>query len=576
MFTTILEKDRDHPDLGDHPVSSLSRLYHLEPLGVGTEQVESLTSYVIRLAKAYCVPTDLLVSEIMPPCLGKENPPSSEERLQWVTRFKDRGSGNNGFSPLVEQCVQSLEILTSTMNLRYLTMLSWKSVICNQGMFRLRVAWCPRCYNEWKQTSKPIYDLLLWVLSDVHTCLRHEQWLVTDCPNCLLAIPALNRVASPGYCPFCHQWLGNLPVGKRANSPLIDGARKSLDKELWRTQQIGKLLVSAPLLPHPPSREQIAIQLRYYADRYFAGSLPKLANMMGYGVSQVFVFSRSKETPRLKALLDFCSSLNTSLVDFLTSQPTSAVLSPETMLEQLIPISRSSRDVLTEQEKNHLRQQLDGLLMVRGTALPSLEKIAARLGVGVRVLSRYCPYQYQELTGSSKRLGSDEMKLFVLQTLQGALYGEEIVSLNAMRQQLGCRRSVLYRIAPELCDAVNARYQEQFPRDLIEVHLQEALKQTNPLPSLKALGQQKGWKPGYARFLFPELCRGISSRYMEWKREIKEEQYRLIREAVRTLHQKGIYPSGPQVCKLIGKPFFMMAADRRLIWRAEKEALGYK
>ena len=578
MFTTIFEEDRDHPDLGDHPVSSLSRLYHLEPLGVGTEQVESLTSYITRLAKAYCVTTDILVSKVILPCLGKEEIISSAERSQWIYSFMDRGSCINGFSPLAAQCVQSLEILTSTMNLRYLTMLPWQEVISNQGMIRLRVAWCPRCYKEQRQASQPIYDQLLWVLSDVYSCPRHEQWLVIACPNCQKAIPALNRVASPGYCPFCHQWLGILPVGKRTQ--LIGGTRESLHKELWRTQQIGALLAYAPLQPHPPSREQIAIMLRYCADRDFAGSVRKLANMMGYGISQVIVFSRRKEIPRLKALLDFCNSLNISLLDFLTSNPASKVPSPEELLDQLLPISRAPRDILTEREKTHLRKQLDSLLIIRGIALPSLEKIAARLGVGVKALRKYCPDQYQALTGSSKRWDSDEMKLYVRQTLQGALDGEEIFSLNGIQELLGCARSILYRSAPDLCDAISARYQEQFPRALIELHLQEALTHTRPVPTLNALVQQKGWNPAYVRYSFPELCREISSQHKAWQRETRqkrrEEQYQMIREAIKTLHQKGIYPSKSEVCKLIGKPFFMMEADRRSAWQTEIEALGYK
>ena len=44
-----------------------SRLYSLAPMGIGTSQVESLTSYVMRLAEAHAVsPGTLIRQEIFP------------------------------------------------------------------------------------------------------------------------------------------------------------------------------------------------------------------------------------------------------------------------------------------------------------------------------------------------------------------------------------------------------------------------------------------------------------------------------------------------------------------------------
>ncbi len=44
-----------------------SRLYHIEPIGVGSPMVESLTSYFTRLAEAHSVPLQkLFLQEILP------------------------------------------------------------------------------------------------------------------------------------------------------------------------------------------------------------------------------------------------------------------------------------------------------------------------------------------------------------------------------------------------------------------------------------------------------------------------------------------------------------------------------
>src|SRR5690349_6171525 len=48
-----------------------STLYHLLPIGVGTTNVESLTSYIMRLAEAHCVLTRTLVVEQLFPLYGR-------------------------------------------------------------------------------------------------------------------------------------------------------------------------------------------------------------------------------------------------------------------------------------------------------------------------------------------------------------------------------------------------------------------------------------------------------------------------------------------------------------------------
>ena len=59
-----------YPGWGPIPIRTLparSHLYHLQPVGVGTAQVESLTSYLIRLAEVHDVsPGILLNRELLP------------------------------------------------------------------------------------------------------------------------------------------------------------------------------------------------------------------------------------------------------------------------------------------------------------------------------------------------------------------------------------------------------------------------------------------------------------------------------------------------------------------------------
>ena len=50
------------------PIPKRSRLYSLEPMNVGTAEVESLTGYVARIAEAHCVTvSDLVGAELSHP-----------------------------------------------------------------------------------------------------------------------------------------------------------------------------------------------------------------------------------------------------------------------------------------------------------------------------------------------------------------------------------------------------------------------------------------------------------------------------------------------------------------------------
>src|SRR5258707_9156811 len=107
-------------DLEESLIPSRSRLYHLEPIGIGTPFVESLTSYIVRLAHAHCVePRMLVVHEILPYLRELGRLVSKPRSLLMI----------NGMGSLASQWVQAVEELTLCRNLRFLTMLSWANVI---------------------------------------------------------------------------------------------------------------------------------------------------------------------------------------------------------------------------------------------------------------------------------------------------------------------------------------------------------------------------------------------------------------------------------------------------------------
>ncbi|WP_081402998.1 TniQ family protein [Scytonema hofmannii] len=52
-------------------------------------------------------------------------------------------------------------------------------------LLRHKRAWCPFCYQEWRDNSKSIYEPLIWCINVVEICPIHNHTFVSVCPHCL-------------------------------------------------------------------------------------------------------------------------------------------------------------------------------------------------------------------------------------------------------------------------------------------------------------------------------------------------------------------------------------------------------
>src|SRR5260221_9664144 len=137
----------DLQDCEAPPISPRSRLYHLEPVGIGTPFVESLTSYVTRLAEAHCVSLRNLITHELLPLYGRSYLPRTTDDNNTSALWKDSPT-LNGINPSTRDFVRVLEQLTLHDNLRFLTMLPWAEVLSCRYLVRRTKAWCPFCYQE--------------------------------------------------------------------------------------------------------------------------------------------------------------------------------------------------------------------------------------------------------------------------------------------------------------------------------------------------------------------------------------------------------------------------------------------
>lgn len=170
-------------------------LLPLAPGGCGTSWAEGLASYLARLAGAHVLPTNVLVSRVLPEVLGVV---SGRNVLSGR-----RGAWMNGNGKWARELSSVLERLTLQPGLDRLTMLPWRHVLPAPRVLAPRRRWCRHCYRAMREETGGCWDPLVWSLAPVEWCTVHGERLCFICPVCDRNQPWLPRDTSLGWCAWC-------------------------------------------------------------------------------------------------------------------------------------------------------------------------------------------------------------------------------------------------------------------------------------------------------------------------------------------------------------------------------------
>lgn len=243
-----------------------SRLYNINPVGLGTKEVESLTSYIARLSDAHCVfVTDLVRHEIFN---AMEDLPKS-----YYQDFFRKAAQINGLGSVANRTIKALESLTMRSDLGHLTMSCLKDIIPPNQLLRQKKTWCTHCYQQWKDKGEIVYDPLLWSFRMVNYCHLHSCRLNSCCHLCGACCTYINKWSKPGYCSSCNSWLGEQVENYR-----IDNDEQRF--EVWVSSNISYMLKYL-LLEQDLTRENIRHSLIYFVDTVSKGKPYVFANMVG-------------------------------------------------------------------------------------------------------------------------------------------------------------------------------------------------------------------------------------------------------------------------------------------------------
>lgn len=412
------------------PVAPLhSRLYHLEPIGMRTPFVESLTSYLTRLADAHSVhPRMLVTKEILPLTNISYLYQNGYPVYDHLTSFWKDSAVLNAMAPMTQGFVKALEYLTQRHDFHCLAMLSWREVISHRRLIRRTRAWCSICYEEWRQAGQTIYQPLLWAFGCVTVCPRHDRQFQQHCPNpdCARAQFWLSPRGLPGYCMWCNRWLGG-------DGPAEGEGPNSREDEEWAWQRwvastLGELLTSAPRLSALPHRSKFATAMTAYLNEIAEGSISILARRLHVGWKTAQEWLRGEQLPQLGTLVQLCAYLETSPLRLLTGN-TEAATTKRPILLCEPPLSEVSRRRLRKMDTAWLRSSLEEILQNAEDPPPSMREVGQRLVYDPSVLLKYFPdlcraisaryLEYQHKKGTQRRQKVAEEVRQAVYTLHG-------------------------------------------------------------------------------------------------------------------------------------------------------------
>jgi hypothetical protein len=375
-------------DLWDLTLPSVpprSRLFSVQPIGIGTAMVESLTGYVTRLAAAHSVIVRRLVESEILPLLGRSYLLSPADRGRsssfWQT---SETRAVNGTATLARDIARVVETLTRRDDLRWLTLRPWAAVLPVKGLLRRQRAWCPACYEEWYPAGAVLYEPLLWTLAPVTACLQHRCRLQEVCPHpaCRRSLPLLGPRSRPGFCSACGGWLGLAAETWRGAAGALP--TQELQAQRWVSAALGELLAGAPGLPCLPTRTRLAQVVAASVDAIAGGNVNRFARELAITMGTVAQWRWGKTLPSLALLLQACYRLGTTpwqlLTDDVRRVASAATARSHPATVHLLDAPRRPKARRRAFDSAAMRRALEAVLAAEEQPPPPMRAVAKRLG----------------------------------------------------------------------------------------------------------------------------------------------------------------------------------------------------
>lgn len=521
----------------DPEVPPRSRLFSLKPESVGTSEVESLSSYISRLAQAHSVTTNLL--------LRKETgfTVNGLSRLTSCIKFFHRQI--NGHGVFVSSLTSSLSQLTGRTDLSVSTMSRWAHVLPLIALIRPLRSWCPVCYQDMLDDGRTVFDHLLWALSAVTMCPIHKLVLQSRCPSCAKHNLHLSLRSKPGYCSYSRSWLGT----REAESSRVPSlASTDTEWQFWASVEVGKLLALAPLIEDPAAGSMVDL-IRHCLNSSKTRYGKTFARSAGLATGNFNVWIKGDHLPVLGSLLRMC---------FRTC------LSPSDFFAGNLQIAQNEVERIPACYPRNLKDTAD--LRPEPLSATDTERVLrAALGLNppkplkafqrdtrwtTRRMRNHFPDLCRAVVDRYQSMYKKPVDVNRYRTVvESAITENPPPCLDQVAERAGCVAGTLKDYFPKLSKKIIARHR-QYRYKLnwkdIEIKLGQCIVQEPP-PSLRGIARDLNTNVSALARRFPEACKTIGARSILHRKAVLEEKAKALREdvlaAIRTVRSEDLYPS---------------------------------
>lgn len=415
--------------------STRNKLYDITPFGIGTPYVESLSSYMIRLATLHMVSVSSLIESIISPYL-------TIEYIKKKNLEKSLSNYNSIFinsnSPGTLDYLNALEILVGRDDLQYLTLLNWEGFLGSRVITHNR-RWCPSCLERMKCNSEEIYEPLIWLISAVEKCDIHEIPLRDKCPNCNRNLSFLHKKIMNGHCQHCGIWLGEQ---KNITKVMLTSEEK------YNFTTFKELIKYAPHLCSFPSKTFVSIFLSNCLKELGFKSKSEFARFLGTNLEILTKWIRNTRHPNVNSLLKISKKMNVTIyqmidnpkltIDFDFRNKTNYNITKD-FIEQIL-----RTELLSENPRS-----INQIISQEDFGIKKAKKNFPELCKAVKV-------HYFECKKKKQFRHKEDVKM----KLKICLQREMPISLNQFARENDYRVGTIKEYHPNLCSKVVKRYKD--------------------------------------------------------------------------------------------------------------------
>ncbi|WP_201387642.1 TniQ family protein [Ktedonobacter sp. SOSP1-52] len=398
-----------------------SQLYSLAPIGCGSSFVESLTSYICRLAQEHHLQVGALIRHIVAPCIPKGYIDANQSRS--ISSFLRYATPINGNGVMASDWTKVLITLTSRHDISQLTLLACTNALSQRNLLQSAKQWCPICYDEWRHEGSDIYDPLIWLINEIKVCTKHNVVLEKCCPHCSSYPQWLSWRARPGYCSTCENWLGRDKSKSQAK-----------EKDIYIAETMENFVAYASQLSSPIPTADFIQSLQNLVSNTTQGNMAAFSRQTGLSKTTLWELTHGVFPPSLPLLSQLCWQYRLSLHQLLIGSEVTTCEIPSA--DEPVTKKRARRSL----ERKKVQRQLENILADSHSESLSMRKVAQQLGYHTRTIATYFPEYSRRISqryiNYCKRQG-EYRKARLKQRIREAAYTAHEQGFNLTTQRVG-------------------------------------------------------------------------------------------------------------------------------------------